>query len=72
MLVSPIVVPDPVYVVCSWRVQVPFEITACNVIIHFWSDVVPAGGIIAIVIILYAYVDHIPGSSCVLNFASDS
>lgn len=35
--------------------QVPFEITACNVIIHFWSDVVPAGGIIAIVIVLYAY-----------------
>ena len=36
---------------------VPFEITACNVIIHFWSDVVPAGGIIAIVIVLYAYVE---------------
>lgn len=35
---------------------VPFEIVACNVIIHFWSDVVPAGGIIAIVIVLYAYV----------------
>ena len=34
---------------------VPFEITACNVIIHYWSDVVPAGGIIAIVIVLYGY-----------------
>lgn len=34
---------------------VPFEIVACNVIIHFWSDIVPAGGIIAIVIVLYAY-----------------
>jgi amino acid transporter len=33
---------------------VPFEITACNLIIHFWSDVVPAGGIIAIIIVLYA------------------
>jgi yeast amino acid transporter len=33
---------------------VPFEIVACNVIIHFWSDVVPAGGIIAIVILCYA------------------
>ena len=33
---------------------VPFEIVACNVIIHYWSDVVPAGGIIAIVIVLYA------------------
>ncbi|KAJ9627752.1 general amino acid permease agp2 [Taxawa tesnikishii (nom. ined.)] len=36
---------------------VPFEITACNVIIHFWSDVVPAGGIIAIVIVLYALIN---------------
>lgn len=35
-------------------VLVPFEITACNVVIHYWSDVVPAGGIIAIVIVLYA------------------
>lgn len=35
---------------------VPFEVTACNVIIHYWSDIVPAGGIIAIVIVLYAYV----------------
>jgi amino acid transporter len=26
---------------------------ACNVVIHFWSDVVPAGGIIAIVLVLY-------------------
>jgi yeast amino acid transporter len=34
---------------------VPFEVTACNVIIHFWSDAVPAGGIIAIVLVLYAY-----------------
>lgn len=34
--------------------QVPFEVTACNVVIHYWSDVVPAGGIIAIVIVLYA------------------
>src|ERR1700761_449701 len=35
---------------------VPFEIVACNVIIHFWSDIIPAGGVIAIVIFLYAYV----------------
>lgn len=35
---------------------VPFEIVACNVIIHYWSDVVPAGAIIAIVIILYGLV----------------
>ncbi|KAF2804846.1 uncharacterized protein BDZ99DRAFT_425006 [Mytilinidion resinicola] len=32
---------------------VPFEIVACNVIIHYWSDAVPAGGIISIVIVLY-------------------
>ncbi|KAF2460843.1 amino acid permease/ SLC12A domain-containing protein [Lineolata rhizophorae] len=36
---------------------VPFEITACNVIIHYWSDVVPAGGIIAIVIFLYGVIN---------------
>lgn len=34
-----------------------FEVTACNVIIHFWSDVVPAGAMIAIVIILYALIN---------------
>ena len=32
---------------------VPFEVVACNLIIHYWSDVVPAGGIIAIIIVLY-------------------
>ncbi|KAI4725134.1 amino acid permease [Aureobasidium sp. EXF-10728] len=37
--------------------QVPFEVTACNVVIHYWSDVVPAGGIIAIVIVLYALIN---------------
>ncbi|KAB8437347.1 hypothetical protein FH972_025027 [Carpinus fangiana] len=36
---------------------VPFEIVACNVIIHFWSDAVPAGGIIAIVIVLYGLIN---------------
>lgn len=35
---------------------VPFEIVACNVIIGFWSDVVPTGAIIAIVIVLYGCV----------------
>lgn len=33
---------------------VPFEVTACDVIIHYWSDIVPPAGIIAIVIVLYA------------------
>jgi len=32
---------------------VPFEVVACNLIIHYWSDIVPAGGIIAIVLVLY-------------------
>ncbi|CZR60941.1 probable carnitine transport protein [Phialocephala subalpina] len=36
---------------------VPFEIVACNVIIHYWSDVVPAGGIIAIVIVSYGIIN---------------
>ncbi|KAF2495845.1 amino acid transporter [Lophium mytilinum] len=36
---------------------VPFEIVACNVIIHYWSDAVPAGGIISIVIVLYGLIN---------------
>ncbi|KAI1171903.1 amino acid permease/ SLC12A domain-containing protein [Nemania sp. FL0916] len=36
---------------------VPFEVTACNVIIHYWSDIVPAAGIIAIVVVLYALIN---------------
>ncbi|KAI1818064.1 amino acid transporter [Poronia punctata] len=38
-------------------ILVPFEVTACNVIIHYWSDVVPTGAIIAIVIVLYAIIN---------------
>ncbi|KAK4214408.1 amino acid permease-domain-containing protein [Rhypophila decipiens] len=37
--------------------MVPFEITACNVIIHYWSDVVPAGAIIAITLVLYCLIN---------------
>jgi amino acid transporter len=37
--------------------MVPFEITACNVIIHFWSDAVPVGGIIAIMLVLYGLIN---------------
>lgn len=36
---------------------VPFEIVACNVILRFWTDVIPTGAVIAIVIFLYAYVE---------------
>lgn len=32
---------------------VPSEILACNIIIHFWSDAVPAGSITAITIVCY-------------------
>ncbi|KAL2148148.1 hypothetical protein VTH82DRAFT_8737, partial [Thermothelomyces myriococcoides] len=39
--------------------MVPFEITACNVIIHYWSDIVPAGGIIAIIIVLYGLINFL-------------
>lgn len=46
---------------------VPFEIVACNLIIHYWSDAVPAGGIIAIVIVMYGYVNAIP--SCLGKIA---
>lgn len=38
-------------------VLVPFEVTACNLIIHFWSDAVPTGAIIAIIIVLYALIN---------------
>ncbi|KAL5407428.1 hypothetical protein PMIN06_006632 [Paraphaeosphaeria minitans] len=36
---------------------VPFEIVACNLIIHFWSDVVPTGAIIAIILFLYGLIN---------------
>lgn len=36
---------------------VPFEVTACNMIIHFWSDVIPTGAMIAIIIVLYALIN---------------
>ncbi|CAD6566192.1 MAG: hypothetical protein ASARMPRED_008588 [Alectoria sarmentosa] len=36
---------------------VPFEVVACNLIIHYWSDAVPAGGIIAIIIVLYGFIN---------------
>lgn len=36
---------------------VPFEVTAINLIIHFWSDEVPAGAIIAIVLVVYAIIN---------------
>lgn len=38
-------------------ILVPFEITACNVVITYWSDAVPVGGIIAIVLVLYGVIN---------------
>ncbi len=37
--------------------MVPFEITACNLIITYWSSAVPTGAIVAIVIALYALIN---------------
>ncbi|KAL3480045.1 amino acid permease/ SLC12A domain-containing protein [Aspergillus californicus] len=34
-------------------IMVPFEITACNLIIHYWSDIVPLPAIITIILVLY-------------------
>ena len=36
--------------------QIPFEIVACNIIINYWTDAIPVGAIVAIVIVLYMYV----------------
>lgn len=35
---------------------VPFEVTACNIVINYWSDAIPVGGVIAVVLVLYALV----------------
>ena len=40
---------------------VPFEVVACNLIIHYWSDIVPAGGVIAIILLLYGLAGHAIG-----------
>ncbi|KAK5094481.1 general amino acid permease agp2 [Exophiala xenobiotica] len=36
---------------------VPFEIVACNVILQFWTDAIPAAATIAVVIVIYAAVN---------------
>lgn len=35
---------------------VPFEIVACNVILQYWTTKIPVAAVIAICLILYAYV----------------
>lgn len=36
---------------------VPFEIVACNLILHFWTDVIPTAAVIVIVAILYLLIN---------------
>ncbi|KAL8929792.1 MAG: hypothetical protein Q9208_000936 [Pyrenodesmia sp. 3 TL-2023] len=36
---------------------VPFEVVACNLVIHYWSDIVPTGGMIAMILVLYAIIN---------------
>jgi yeast amino acid transporter len=50
---------------------VPFEIVACNLIITFWSDVVPVGVIITIVLLLYGFVSNPTTRSAFANCKKD-
>lgn len=36
---------------------VPFEVVACNLIINFWTDVIPTAAMITIIIVLYALIN---------------
>jgi amino acid transporter len=36
---------------------VPFEVTACNFILRFWTDAIPTAAVITIVIVLYALIN---------------
>ncbi|KAH8428853.1 general amino acid permease agp2 [Aspergillus melleus] len=45
--------------------MVPFEITACSMIINYWSDAVPVAAIIVIVLVLFVCVS----SSAVVTLA---
>ncbi|KAK4086763.1 general amino acid permease (Agp2) [Purpureocillium lilacinum] len=36
---------------------VPFEVVACNLILHFWTDVIPTAAVIVIIIVLYALIN---------------
>jgi amino acid transporter len=35
---------------------VPFEVTACNLIINYWTDKIPIVAVIVIVLVLYMFV----------------
>lgn len=49
--------------------QIPFEATACNMILNFWTDRAPVGAIVAIVLVLYLYVDQAKRHQIMLLFA---
>ncbi|PKS13133.1 hypothetical protein jhhlp_000475 [Lomentospora prolificans] len=36
---------------------VPFEIVACNMILHFWTDIIPTAAIIVIISVLYLLIN---------------
>lgn len=36
---------------------VPFEVVACNIIIHYWTDAIPTAALIVIIIVLYAAIN---------------
>ncbi|KAM5343651.1 hypothetical protein ACJ41O_012188 [Fusarium nematophilum] len=36
---------------------VPFEVVACNMIIHFWTDAIPTAAMITILIVLYGVIN---------------
>lgn len=38
---------------------VPFEVTACSIIIRFWTDAIPTAAMIVIIIVLYALINLI-------------
>ena len=47
--------------------MVPFEITACNIIITYWSDAVPVAAIIVIILVLFVCVMPSTGVSSVAS-----
>ncbi|KAK4466880.1 general amino acid permease AGP2-like protein 4 [Cladorrhinum samala] len=42
---------------------IPFEIVACTVILHYWTDAIPAGAVIAIIIVCYAAINFLAVSA---------
>lgn len=38
---------------------VPFEVTACNLILQYWSDAIPVAAVVVIVLVLYALINVI-------------